>query len=190
MRFRLNRKRFDDYEPNPSAKLGKSLDIHRIFNQSDFDEGNDGGCQSAAIFECLEAKIGKDVSMTAMREWYFRMDRFWKGKGEHLETAVKFAEKFGVTTDDMNFAIKDVKKIAPRDISFERVKSACAEFDAVVVAIGTRGSTFFSPMTGKLYKEFSIPGIHGMRVAGDYPTGDLCFQNSWGESWGANGRRS
>lgn len=192
MRLKFSRRTFPEYknEERPE-RIVNAPAVHRILDQTKFDDGNDGGCQTAAIYAAVEAKTRASVEYGTMREFYFAMDAFWRGKGEKLRRVIQYAEQFGILTEQGRLYPADIVEVKPSDVTFDVIVRGLQEFDAVIVSIGTKRSTFFSPLTGRLYKNFAIPMWHVLRVAfteKDSRGNDvLFFQNSWGDAWGKDG---
>jgi len=191
MRWNYRFQNIQEFQPvfNPVTKSPSNAP--RILNQTMFDSGNNGGCQSACLFEDIERKFKAVIPYSTMREWYFAMDKFWNGSGEKIKRCLTYAQDFGVPVQLPDgrrgrVIVTNLQRIDANKTSFSAVRDARIQNDFCHIAIGRKGSAFFSSMTGNLFDDYAIPQIHAMSVQLKDDT-TLLFQNHWGKDWGKDG---
>lgn len=191
MKLKAQRIRPLDYFGSNAQSLEESQNqgVLRILNQAAFDQGNNGGCQTAAMMSAIENKFQFRASYEEMRELYFKMDKFWDGRGEKVSRVLRYMQAVGHQFDTRSriFA-KDYTSIPTKECTFEVLNEASKKFDLVEVGIAGR-SGFFSPISGKLYEGIKLPAYagHAMRVLPENHRRELAFVNSWTTDWGYGG---
>lgn len=198
-------KSLEDFGITASDYRDKS--IARIIDQTKFDYKPKvkqagvslaGGCQSAILFSgiesfLLEQGIEYEISYGIMRKFLIDMDKFWGGKGEKIENAMRYLALKGITLPNLGIVKAiDLGDLAPKDATFNDLSKAIKGFDCVGLTFKI-ATNFFSGISGtygmKSYSKTGTRptvGFHAMRAAylknvnGNVRA--VC-PNSWGVGW-------
>lgn len=163
--------------------------VFRIIDQSGFDYDEEGGCQFATIFSAIENKYKTFISPEEMRDCYLKADKFWDGKTEKISRAVKYMMVKGYKFNFGKIKAVNYYSIAPTSIDFDLMADAIEKFD--YAGIGFKRGPWFSEITGKLYEQLRLDGIHACRAISGLNDDEIAIVNSWfrtnGEPWGDKG---
>lgn len=158
-----------------------------------FDYGNDGGCQTAAVFACVESSLKHEFGYDYIKKWYEYGDRVYGGRIEHINRVINFFNAFGIEYGDSRIYPDVITRLQPvkGECTFENFWNLQDSFEGIVIALRGR-SSFFADKSGMLYESIQLPASagHAMRINGRIMyKGEraLLFQNSWGSKWGHGG---
>jgi len=180
-----------EYIPTCARKEHRG-EVLRLIDQTEFDDGNNGGCQTAALVCAIEKKFREEIPYSEMGRFYSLGDKVYNGRIEKVERVMRWCASHGINMPGIGkIKATDIKSIPTKDVTFEILEDAWKEYDCVIVGIAGR-SEFFSPSTGKQFAVYKLPATagHAMLLAeldeGRFgPQFDI--PNTWGKKWGDAG---